>query len=95
MTILAIIILGLYGLCNLIVYFSMPLRDMAEDFWKGQKIIGKITCTVLYAPAWIFKGIAYGFAVVAYYLLWGCYWLFMRLFSMARWLYNKARKGEL
>lgn len=92
MEILAIVVLGLVAICNLFVAFGMPLQTMYEDFWYNQKVIGKITANIFYLPAWVTKGLLYAVVYVLYYLLWGTYWLTMKLFSGLRFLHNRATK---
>lgn len=95
MEILAIIIFGLFVACNLAVFFGMSLKSMYNDFWANQKPIGKITANIFYAPAWVLKGLLYAAVIALYYLLWGLYWLTMKLFSGLRFAYNRAIKFEL
>lgn len=95
MKILAIVIFDLLAICNLIVFFGMPLKSMYNDFWASQKAIGKITSNIFYAPAWVLKGLLYAAVIALYYLLWALYWLTMKLFSGLRFAYNRATKFEL
>ena len=95
MEIFAIVIFSLFAICNLVVFFGMSLKSMYDDFWTNQKTIGKITSNIFYAPAWMLKGLLYAVVITLYYLLWGLYWLTMKLFSGLRFAYNRATKFKL
>ncbi len=90
-----IVILGLYALCNLIVFCTMPLTAMYEDLWKNQRLVGKITATIFYNMAWVLKGLFYGAIICCYWIIWLDYKIAIVLFKFFKWLYNKVFQFSL
>lgn len=57
MKIVEVIVLIVYVAINLITAKRMSAKHMHEEFIEGQCMVGKICANILYAPAWLLKGI--------------------------------------
>lgn len=53
--ILFILTMVIYIVFNLIVAYTHSVKEMCDDFIKGQCIAGMIFANLFYAPAWVLK----------------------------------------
>lgn len=44
---------------NIYVVVTYTAREMKEDFWDEQEVIGKVCANIFYMPAWLLKGIKF------------------------------------
>ena len=85
-----IAILGIVGISNLAVFFTMSLKNMHHDFWELQSWIGRLAANLFYAPAWLLKGLMYSFILATYWILFGIRYFITVLYRIFKILYNKV-----
>ena len=55
MNLLAVLGMGFWLVCNVVVTNTMSIEEMQEDFIAEQNKLGKIFANTFYFPAWIIK----------------------------------------